>query len=657
MKKKKSEPDDRFRIRLTVKISIVLLFAIVISFAVVNYATHDYRMSKAMEEGGEIARHGCFVLRDYFINIDYPLEALDEDRIESVYLSNTIGRDVCRGLNLKYLYLYKFDKNYVRHYYFIVVAEESLQEKIEADFVGVDDANPLTDNEIAVLEGDNSGVLSVEDNEYGHVCTCVIKLGEKDGEIYMIGADCDMDMIYSQMRKDDNYLLIMGCAVSLVAFILMIILIRLWVLKPLGKLSVRMEGFAENRTIDSVGKKHIIRDEITDMEASFEKMAEELTGYISDVKQLTAEKVQADVQLDVARRIQNGMVPPAKEYIGRGCSVYAVMQPAQEVGGDFYDVFGLGQGKVGFVIGDVSGKGISAALFMSMARRILRERLRSGMQPAKALKRSNDEICRENPEGFFATVFAAVWDPDEGKLIFANAGHNPPILFGKRIEERQVRSGDLLGLFEDAEFHNETLLLEYGEGLLLYTDGVTEAVDAKGTPYGIGRLQEKLAGLQSEPEKISEIVKNDVLAFEREVGIFDDITLITFCRREEENITLSPDLYDLEKLKDYIFGFVEDRKLARKVMTAAEEWFVDVSSYSEASEVQLNLIREGSIIKAVFTDDGHPFDPTSQEQKEKTFEELDEGGMGITLIRKLASEFRYEWVDEKNVVTLVFLDT
>ncbi len=655
---KKNQNKKRLRFPLLVRISILVFTALLMAGILVVLVSRNYRLKKAMEQGGESARQACGIIRNYLVSGYFGEEFFQDTKSDIhsyYYLKETLLPEICRGMELRYLYLYTIDQNEIRHHIISVAMYPDDQKYLDenGDQPGAQQA-PLQDNEKAVLYHSYDSELQEVDNQYGHVVNCVMGYYDSDSKLIgLIGADCDMDHVMEIMKKESgNYLVIELISIA-ITFFLVLIMIHIWVLRPIRGLSRHMQNFIDEKDFRLPDSKSHFRDEITDMESSFREMAVDLSNYIEDIQKMASQKAESDVQLELARRIQNGMVPPEKGYLGRGCSVFAVMHPAMEVGGDFYDVFDLPTGKVGILIGDISGKGIGAALFMSVVHRIVRERLRTGMMPAKALKRANDEICRENPEGFFASVFAASWDPMSGKLTFANAGHNPPVRFGKKTEEVRVHSGDVLGLFDDAHFRNETVDLAIGEGILLYTDGVTEALDPKRTPYGKDRLLEQVSKAKKDSKRIVNALRKDVLEFEGEDNIFDDITMIAIQRLGIQQIRMAPEISELDRLKDYVMNYVKDKYLANNVMMSCEEWFVNIMSYSKARSILFDIVLENELIKVTFADDGTPFDPTTYFE-EKEFDELDTGGMGIKMIRDLTTELRYERLESKNVVTLVF---
>ena len=536
----------KLRMPLLVRISVLVLLALAISGILLATLYQNYRRKKAIEQGGESARHACAIIRNYMQACGYRAEIFqrtEETEADLYYLQEMLFPEVCAAMDLRYLYLFSVDEHQKRHHIITVALNKTDQENVDESMEYLARDNdlpllPLQDNEKEVLYHSKESALQEVDNQYGHVVNCVMGYYDETGKLIgMIGADYDMEMLMTNMRKDNAYLLIIGLSAILITFFLVLIMIHIWVLRPIGVLSRHLQTFKKDKELRLPKSKSHFRDEITDMETSFREMALDLSTYVENIQTMASEKAESDVQLELARRIQNGMVPPEKGYFGRGCSVYAVMQPALEVGGDFYDVFDLPMGKVGILIGDISGKGIGAALFMSIVHRIVRERLRTGMLPAKALKRANDEICRENPEDFFASVFAASWDPMSGKLTYANAGHNPPVRFGTKVEEIPVLPGDVLGLYDDAYFKNETMDLEIGEGLLLYTDGVTEALNPRREAYGLDRLLEQVSGIEPDSKTIVNTIRNHVLDFEGENHIFDDITMIAIQRQGVQNDT------------------------------------------------------------------------------------------------------------------------
>jgi serine phosphatase RsbU (regulator of sigma subunit) len=208
-------------------------------------------------------------------------------------------------------------------------------------------------------------------------------------------------------------------------------------------------------------------------------------------------KEQIASELRVAREIQMGILPPDIPAVsaGTGLEAHAVLHPAQEVGGDLYEALRRPDGKIVAVIGDVSGKGIPAALFMAVTVTLLRAAAPESDRPEEILRRVNDALASHNPHGMFVTLLCAIYDAQTGRLDYASAGHPPPVLIrAGRAQFLPLKSGMLAGVMPDLSAPSQSVQLQADDLVVLYTDGVTEAFDAAETLYGDARLLEALAG-------------------------------------------------------------------------------------------------------------------------------------------------------------------
>ncbi len=240
-------------------------------------------------------------------------------------------------------------------------------------------------------------------------------------------------------------------------------------------------------------------------------------------------------ELRIAHDIQMGMLPPGAHLLGNheGAQACGLMEPAKQVGGDFYDAFETHPGRLFFAVGDVSGKGMPAALYMARTVTQLRMeavRLRS---PAAILEAVNRALCRGNDTGMFVTLFCAVLDTRTGRLRHANAGHNPPLLLDAQggAKMLEVAKGLVAGFVEDTRYRENTLHLDEGQSVLLYTDGVTEATNAADECYAETRLLD-IAGSRrwQHPRELVEEVRADIARFVRQSPQADDITLLAIRR-------------------------------------------------------------------------------------------------------------------------------
>lgn len=277
----------------------------------------------------------------------------------------------------------------------------------------------------------------------------------------------------------------------------------------------------EVRTHDEVGK-------LTD---SFRVMKTSLKEHIRQVAESAAERERISSELNIARDIQMNILPRTLPELAErdDFDLHAHIEPAREVGGDFYDFFPLDDNRLCFVIADVSGKGVPAALFMAMSMTLLKATARQGLSPDKVLARVNGELSRDNDVNMFVTVFCGVLDLSTGQVSFANAGHNHPLaLQADETTWLKTVNGPALGIMEDFEYRLESFTLERGDSLFLYTDGVTEAMNPEEELFGNERLHDCLHTLREKtPRLVNEAVIENVRRFAADATQSDDITVMT----------------------------------------------------------------------------------------------------------------------------------
>ena len=273
------------------------------------------------------------------------------------------------------------------------------------------------------------------------------------------------------------------------------------------------------------------RDEVGRLSESFSSMIHSLKEYIEKLTITTAEKERIESELKIAHNIQMSIVPrlfppfPDKKEF----DLYAVLKPAREVGGDYYDFFFLDDDHLCFTIGDVSGKGVPASLYMAVTRTLLRAKAAAGLSPSQVMSRINQDLSLDNETAMFVTIFLAVIDIRNGSVQFCNGGHDPPIILNQTGEVKHLGEPDglLVGIMPDYEYNSHEYTLKEGETVFLFTDGVTEAMDPSDELYTIERLEEYLKGIrQPEPkELIGDMLKElESYAAGREQS--DDITML-----------------------------------------------------------------------------------------------------------------------------------
>ena len=278
---------------------------------------------------------------------------------------------------------------------------------------------------------------------------------------------------------------------------------------------------------------------------SFQREDEELMEYFAGLvssalvriqaHDAALERAQVQRDLDLAREMQQGLLP--KEFPSReqapGVKIFARLDPAKEVSGDLYDFFPIEKGKMCFVVGDVSCKGVAAGLFMAVTRTLIRATVVPGRKPLEILQKVNAQLCAENPANLFVTMILGIVDTATGRIEYGQGGHNPPILIPVQGEPRYEPSGGMpLGVFEEAKFGQQLLDLKTGETLLVYTDGVTEAMNPKRELFGEERLKGAIQGQSGlSPEKLTQRVVAEVAKFASGAEPSDDITLLAIQHR------------------------------------------------------------------------------------------------------------------------------
>lgn len=326
-------------------------------------------------------------------------------------------------------------------------------------------------------------------------------------------------------------------AVYVICLAALLVLFRSQLVRPLSALSGMVSTYAQTHEADTAGsirERTWPRDEIGILADRTAEMIDETDAYTKSLSALTAERERVRSELAVATRIQASALPEvAPPFTGeRGFTLAASMEPAKEVGGDFFDFFMVDDTHVAVLVADVSDKGVPAALFMMRSKAIIKQLVMEGRAPAEALARANDDLCHDNEQGMFVTVWLGVLDATDGALSYACAGHNPPVVRSAdgSIGWLRDRSGLMLGAFGGVAYRAFTRTLEMGETLVLYTDGVTEAMDESGACLGESALEELVAQAAGEPGEMMAHVFAGVHAYAGNAPQADDITVLCLRR-------------------------------------------------------------------------------------------------------------------------------
>ena len=303
------------------------------------------------------------------------------------------------------------------------------------------------------------------------------------------------------------------------------------IVKPLNTITRRIADLREGDLEFRMEDAYRTGDEVEALAESFASLSHKTSEYLETVKRVTAEKERIGAELELATQIQAAMLPhifpPFPDRTD--FDVYGSMDPAKEVGGDFFDYFLIDDDHLCMVIADVSGKGVPAALFMMASKIILQSVAMLGKTPAEILTRTNEAICSNNEAQMFVTVWLGILELSTGRLTAANAGHEYPVLKrpGGPYEVYRDRHGFVIGGMEDVEYREYVLQLEPGSKLFVYTDGVPEATGAEGEPFGAGRMLKALNDRpDAAPQETLKNVRAAVDGFVQDAEQFDDLTML-----------------------------------------------------------------------------------------------------------------------------------
>jgi sigma-B regulation protein RsbU (phosphoserine phosphatase) len=424
-------------------------------------------------------------------------------------------------------------------------------------------------------------------------------------------------------------------------------------------------------------------DELEQLAVSFNMMTSQLRNHIAHIARVTAERQRIDTELDIATRIQVGMLPQNfPPFPGRKneFDLYAEMHPAKEVGGDFYDFFFVDDDHFALVIADVSGKGIPAALFMATTKTIIKNRLQSGEDPALALTIINHQLCDNNITDMFVTVWVCVLELSSGRLAYVNGGHNPPLRKqGSTGFSFLVSPPDLpLAGMDDIRYHCRELRLNPGDTLFLYTDGIVEASasisedTAEEIFYGKERLKDFLDTHAAQPlREMFSLLRADISAFCSGAEQSDDITMlaIRISGAEEKplrrSITLKADSACLDELNAFIVRELDNggcpQSVRGQIELAVEEVFVNIANYayqSPGGEVTVNCRMEEAqgrtLMTLAFSDAGRPFNPLEYPEPDTSLplEQRQEGGLGLLIVKKTMDTMHYSRESEMNCLEI-----
>ncbi|MBQ7513280.1 MAG: SpoIIE family protein phosphatase [Prevotella sp.] len=494
-------------------------------------------------------------------------------------------------------------------------------------------------------------------------------LGQTGCSMAIVCPESDIFGGFDRLRNSVRAIVLVGLLLMLFLFIRIITR----ELQPLRRLAHEAETIASGQ-FDAVLPDFQRIDEIGQLSHSFGNMQQSLVKYIDELKSTTSQKASIERDLRIASSIQMGMLPedfPTSEDRD-DVQLYASLTPAKEVGGDLFDFYFRDE-KLFFCIGDVSGKGVPASLFMAVTRSTFRTVSAHESMPDRIVTTMNKTIADMNKTHMFVTLFVGVLDLPTGRLHYCNAGHDAPLLVGAGLGELSCDSNIPVGFMPTWKYSLQEAQIFTGTTIYLFTDGLTEAMNADKELFGMERVNDvafqALSQQQQEPRQIIARMTEAVHQFVGEAEQSDDLTMmaIQYIKQQRDvrmrkSLVLPCDVQEVPRLNAFVeevcqeVGFDELTTMGIKL--AVEEAVVNVMKYAYPSGLQRDVTIEASSndvrLKFTIIDSGQPFDPTVQAEVDTTLSagERKIGGLGIHIIRQNMDSINYERMDNLNVLTL-----
>ena len=494
-------------------------------------------------------------------------------------------------------------------------------------------------------------------------------LGQTGCSMAIVCPESDIFSGFDRLRRTIMAIVTVGLLLMLYFFIRIITR----ELKPLRRLAKEAETIASGQ-FDTQLPDFQRTDEIGQLSHSFGNMQQSLVKYIDELKNTTAQKASIESDLRIASGIQMGMLPEKfptrddRDDVQR----YASLTPAKEVGGDLFDFYFRDE-KLFFCIGDVSGKGVPASLFMAVTRSTFRTVSAHESTPDRIVTIMNKTIADMNKNHMFVTLFVGVLDLPTGRLRYCNAGHDAPLLVGAGVGELPCDSNIPVGFMPAWKYSLQEAQIFTGTTIFLFTDGLTEAMDAENAQFQMQRVNDvanrALAKQQQEPRQLISQMTEAVHQFVGDAEQSDDLTMMAIQYIKQlsdvqmrKSIVLPNDTQEVPRLNAFVeevcqtVGF--DEIVTMQIKVAVEEAVVNVMKYAyppgQHGDVTLEAASNDVRLKFTIIDSGKPFDPTVQSEVDTTLsaKERKIGGLGIHIMRQNMDSINYERLDNLNVLTL-----
>ena len=537
--KKSEKPIGKIKVkksifkRLFFHILVLLILAVIVSGTLncIENIQRTRRFTRQLTESASKVATETFERCDINALLDNP------DSEEYRKAVKTL-RWICQTNHLEYMYIYipNFDENKVT--YVMTVADDDSENEnvLNMRSAGAEVDHSLWDAEKEAWENPNLvTAYEYQNDSFGSFYTAFSAIQGNDGKpVALIGADYSLTQIYTEIIFYTAMRVLALFVVLAIVFLLVMRFVRKKMYNPILLIFEKIRGYFSDKADGTNTKKAFVPiklgsdDEIQLLADYFNDMAHDVETYVEKNSTLASEKAKNETELEVARRIQYGIIAREKNVAFADCfDVSARMESARQVGGDFYDCFALPDGRICAVVGDVSGKGVAAAMFMAFAKTLIHEKMTENAEPDRAFEEINRELCSSNPEGMFVTAFAVIFDKNSDSFLYINAGHNKPVaVINGKAEFLECKPCIMLGVFDDARYVVNSAEFGNGDIICLYTDGVNEATNADNEFFGNERLVSACQNAEQTAKGVCDGVYDALTYFTENAEQFDDITIV-----------------------------------------------------------------------------------------------------------------------------------
>ena len=509
----------------------------------------------------------------------------------------------------------------------------------------------------------NAASFSLDDVKY-------LQFGRYMDNGWLLSVQIPENEIFSEIEDRNTRFSIITAAASVLILCIAYFLISALVNTPIKNLTRDVSRLVLGNL--DVQVKVTSKDELGLLAGAFNKMKTDLKDSIEAYTLEHAEKERIDAELGIAAGIQVAMLPytfpPFPERTD--FDIFALMQPAKEVGGDLYDFFLIDENNVAVVIADVSGKGVPAALLMAITKTLIKNSALSGKSPGEVFDLVNNTLCENNNTSVFVTAFMGFYNTVSGRFVYINAGHCPPLIkkAGRDFELLKTKPCLVLACFEGVVYHEEEIFLEAGDTVFLYTDGVTEAMNPERELFSERRLIDTLKTLGDYPPlELLRAVKEELDFFAGGAGQADDITMLalkidhlTHTRMME--LIVEANIENIDDVIEFVnaaltrYGCMHTLK--NHINLAVEEIFVNIAKYAycpESGSVSVCIAAEGENVIIRFEDSGRVFNPLEHVPPDllKLVHEQESAGLGIFIVTKIMDKVSYERSGGKNIFQMI----